>query len=161
MKKKILIHSNFCRAFTGFGKNKKNIMRYLFDTGKYELMELANGLQWGDEATETVPWKCRGSLPPPNELTGLSAEEQRAQSYDHPQGLLDASAIPQKRRRGARRSASGVEKDVGQQEMFGLRRGQHDMPVSAKHALVQIVPRTSRQMESLQRKAIRVLVPSF
>ena len=56
MKKKILIHSNFCRAFTGFGKNKKNIMRYLFDTGKYELMELANGLQWGDGATETVPW---------------------------------------------------------------------------------------------------------
>ena len=81
MKKKILIHSNFCRAFTGFGKNKKNIMRYLFDTGKYELMELANGLQWGDGATETVPWKCRGSLPPPEELTGLNAEQQRAESY--------------------------------------------------------------------------------
>ena len=81
MKKKILIHSNYCRAFTGFGKNKKNIMRYLFDTGKYELMELANGLQWGDGATETVPWKCRGSLPPPEELTGLNAEQQRAESY--------------------------------------------------------------------------------
>ena len=81
MKKKILIPSNFYRAFTGFGKNKKNIMRYLFDTGKYELMELANGLQWGDGATETVPWKCRGSLPPPEELTGLNAEQQRAESY--------------------------------------------------------------------------------
>lgn len=39
MKKKVLIHSNFCKAFTGFGKNKKNILRYLYDTGKYELFE--------------------------------------------------------------------------------------------------------------------------
>ena len=38
-KKTVLIHSNFLRAFTGFGKNKKNIMRYLFDTGKYNLVE--------------------------------------------------------------------------------------------------------------------------
>ena len=66
MKKKILIHSNFCRAFTGFGKNKKNIMRYLYDTGKYELFELANGLQWEDPQTKTVPWTCRGSMLPRN-----------------------------------------------------------------------------------------------
>ena len=62
-KKTVLIHSNFVRAFTGFGKNKKNIMRYLFDTGKYNLVELANGLHWSDPQTETVPWTCRGSLP--------------------------------------------------------------------------------------------------
>jgi glycosyltransferase involved in cell wall biosynthesis len=80
-KKKVLIHSNFCRAFTGFGKNKKNIMRYLFDTGKYELIELANGLQWSDPQTHTTPWTCRGTLPPPNQLQGLTEEQQRAESY--------------------------------------------------------------------------------
>ena len=80
-KKKVLIHSNFCRAFTGFGKNKKNIMRYLFDTGKYELIELANGLQWSDPQTYTTPWTCRGTLPPPNQLQGLTEEQQRAESY--------------------------------------------------------------------------------
>ena len=80
-KKTVLIHSNFCRAFTGFGKNKKNIMRYLFDTGKYELIEVANGLQWNDPVTKTVPWKCRGSLPPAGELEKLNPDQRRAEGY--------------------------------------------------------------------------------
>ena len=80
-KKTVLIHSNFCRAFTGFGKNKKNIMRYLFDTGKYNLVELANGLQWGDPQTQMVPWECRGSLPAPPQLERLKPEQQRAEGY--------------------------------------------------------------------------------
>ena len=80
-KKTVLIHSNFVRAFTGFGKNKKNIMRYLFDTGKYNLVELANGLHWSDPQTETVPWTCRGSLPPQSDLQKMNADEQRAASY--------------------------------------------------------------------------------
>ena len=80
-KKTVLIHSNFARAFTGFGKNKKNIMRYLFDTGKYNLVELANGLHWSDPQTETVPWTCRGSLPPQNELQAMDPDHQRAASY--------------------------------------------------------------------------------
>tara|TARA_R100000152_G_C6780841_1_gene214149 strand:+ start:936 stop:2825 length:1890 start_codon:yes stop_codon:yes gene_type:complete len=80
-KKTVLIHSNFCRAFTGFGKNKKNIMRYLFDTGKYNLVELANGIQWGDPQTKMVPWECRGSLPAPPQLERLKPDEQRAEGY--------------------------------------------------------------------------------
>ena len=78
-KKTILVHSNFCRAFTGFGKNKKNIMRYLYDTGKYNLVELANGLKWDDPKTQTVPWECRGSLP--DKIESLSPEEQRIEGY--------------------------------------------------------------------------------
>ena len=80
-KKTVLIHSNLCRAFTGFGKNKKNIMRYLFDTGKYNLVELANGIHWEDPQTTTLPWECRGSLPLPNHLQTLTPEEQRAEGY--------------------------------------------------------------------------------
>ena len=80
-KKTVLIHSNFCRAFTGFGKNKKNIMRYLFDTGKYNLVELANGIHWDAPPINTVPWTCRGSLPLPQELEGLSEEEKRGAGY--------------------------------------------------------------------------------
>ena len=80
-KKTVLVHSNFCRAFTGFGKNKKNILRYLFNTGKYNIVELANGVHWQDPSTENVPWTCRGALPPQNELQGLSAEQQRAEGY--------------------------------------------------------------------------------
>ena len=80
-KKTVLIHSNFCKAFTGFGKNKKNIMRYLYDTGKYDLVELANGIQWEQVETRRVPWTCRGSLPPPAEMQGLNAEQQRDAGY--------------------------------------------------------------------------------
>ena len=80
-KKTVLIHSNFCKAFTGFGKNKKNIMRYLYDTGKYDLVELANGIQWEQPETRRVPWTCRGSLPPPEEMQGLNAEQQRDAGY--------------------------------------------------------------------------------
>lgn len=80
-KKTVLIHSNFCRAFTGFGKNKKNILRYLYNTGKYELIELANGIQWQAPETTTVPWTCRGALPPPNEMQALNAEQQRMEGY--------------------------------------------------------------------------------
>ena len=74
MKKTVLIHSNFTRAFTGFGKNKKNIMRYLHDTGKYNLIELANGIEWDAPSTHLLPWTCRGSLPKPQEMQGLTAE---------------------------------------------------------------------------------------
>tara|TARA_R100001443_G_scaffold28656_1_gene41861 strand:- start:1537 stop:3426 length:1890 start_codon:yes stop_codon:yes gene_type:complete len=80
-KKTVLFHSNFCRAFTGFGKNKKNIMRYLFDTDKYNLVELANGIAWNDPSTQLVPWECRGSLPPAEKMHGLSPEDQRAEGY--------------------------------------------------------------------------------
>ena len=80
-KKTILFHSNFCRAFTGFGKNKKNILRYLYNTNKYNIIELANGLQWDDPQTKTVPWICKGSSLPPNKIQRLSPDEQRQEGY--------------------------------------------------------------------------------
>jgi glycosyltransferase involved in cell wall biosynthesis len=62
-KKKILIHSNWHKAFTGLGKNVKNLLIYLEKTGKYELVEFANGLAWGSSEENNAPWKCIGSLP--------------------------------------------------------------------------------------------------
>jgi len=62
-KKKILIHSNHCRAYTGFGKHTKNILIHLQKTGKYDIVEFSNGIYWGDEKTKKLPWKCEGSLP--------------------------------------------------------------------------------------------------
>ena len=61
--KRILFHSNSAKAFTGFGKNAKNILRHLYKTGKYEIIELANGVQWGDPSLNLRPWKAQGSLP--------------------------------------------------------------------------------------------------
>jgi hypothetical protein len=62
-KKKIVIHSNHSRAFTGFGKHTKNLLQYLYNLDKYEIIEFANGLAWDAKETKFLPWKCYGSLP--------------------------------------------------------------------------------------------------
>ena len=62
-KKKVLIHSNHCKAYTGFGKHTKNILLHLHKTGKYELVEFSNGIRWGDPELQMLPWKAEGSLP--------------------------------------------------------------------------------------------------
>ena len=62
-KKKILIHSNFCKAFTGFGKHKKNLLKYLYATGKYEIVELVNAKRSSDEDLQLLPWKAIGTMP--------------------------------------------------------------------------------------------------
>lgn len=61
-RKKILVHSNSHTAFTGFGKNCKNILKYLHKTGKYDLYELANGVVWSED-DKSLPWGFYGSLP--------------------------------------------------------------------------------------------------
>ena len=83
-KKKILIHSNHCKMFTGFGKHKKNLLKYLHKTGKYELVELSNA-KHPDEALN-LPWKAIGTLPSNRkQLTEISkdANRQRNASYGH------------------------------------------------------------------------------
>jgi len=61
-KKRVAIHSNSHFAFTGFGKNCKNILKYLYKTGKYELFEFANGSIFSD-SEEKYPWNFYGTLP--------------------------------------------------------------------------------------------------
>ena len=63
MKKKILYHSNYSNLLSGFGKNAKNILRYLYSTGKYEIIELCNGVTNGHADLEYLPWKGVGALP--------------------------------------------------------------------------------------------------
>mgnify|MGYP001212697501 CR=1 FL=1 len=62
-KKKILFHSNHSKALTGFGKNTKNILKYLHSTKKYEIIEACNGLQKSNPSLSVLPWKCVGTLP--------------------------------------------------------------------------------------------------
>lgn len=81
-KKTILIHSNYCKALTGFGKHKKNILRYLFNTGKYNIIEFANGRHRNDPELSKLPWKCFGSLPDPQTLSKIKDQNQiRIASY--------------------------------------------------------------------------------
>lgn len=80
-KKKVLIHSNHCKAFTGFGKHTKNILIHLQKTGKYDLVEFSNGIKWGDPSLKSLPWKAEGSLPSnPALLQKLNKDPQLARS---------------------------------------------------------------------------------
>lgn len=78
-KKKIVFHSNYHKLFTGFGKNAKNILSYLYKTGKYELIEVANGKNYADPELDKLPWKCKGSLPRPDQF--ISPEEQNKPDF--------------------------------------------------------------------------------
>lgn len=76
-KKRIIIHSNFCKVFTGFGKHKKNLLTYLYQTGKYDIIELSNGFTWDAELLKFVPWKSYGTLPDDQEILREIANDER------------------------------------------------------------------------------------
>ncbi len=90
MKKKVLIHSNNAKAFTGFGKHTKNILRYLQATNKYEIIEFANGTPWGDHYLKTRPWKAQGSLPNnPVAIQQINADPNRARTASYGAEMID------------------------------------------------------------------------
>jgi glycosyltransferase involved in cell wall biosynthesis len=85
-KKKILFHSNCSRVLTGFGKNAKNVISYLYKTGKYELVEVANGVSEASPALSLFPWNCIGSYPDDKNLDKKIESSQSLKSkagYGH------------------------------------------------------------------------------
>ena len=88
--KKVLIHSNHCKAFTGFGKHVKNILIYLQKTKKYEIVEFSNGIRWGDPILKSLPWRAEGSLPNnPSLLSKLNKDPQLARSAGYGAEMID------------------------------------------------------------------------
>ena len=45
MRKKIVFQSDFSLAKTGFGRNAKTILKYLYKTGKYDIVHYSCGMQ--------------------------------------------------------------------------------------------------------------------
>lgn len=96
-KKKILIHSNSCKAFTGFGKHKKNLLKHLYSTGKYEIVELCNAMHRDDPKLQLLPWKAIGTLPTdPVAIREAqkSPEAKRDMGYGH--GAIDDIVFSEK-----------------------------------------------------------------
>jgi len=89
-KKRILLHSNFCKMFTGFGKHTKNILSYLYKTGKYDLIELSNGFVWDDPRIKSTPWESYGSLPnDPKKLADITSNPVRKASAGYGGEMID------------------------------------------------------------------------
>jgi glycosyltransferase involved in cell wall biosynthesis len=90
MKKKILFHTNHSKAFTGFGKNCKNIIKYLYKTGKYEVIEACNGFQKSNPNLSKLPWKTVGTLPDDqNKINQLNRDPNMARNAGYGSEVID------------------------------------------------------------------------
>jgi len=89
-KKRILIHSNFCKMFTGFGKHKKNLLKYLYKTDKYDIIELSNGYPWDDPKLKYTPWENYGTLPSdPEKVRQIMSDEIRKNAAGYGAEMID------------------------------------------------------------------------
>lgn len=81
-KLKILVHSNYSRMVTGFGKNMRNVLLALHKDPNIEVFEAANGVRAGVDSR--TPWKCYGTYPTSSRiLEGLQKDpaKKRAAQY--------------------------------------------------------------------------------
>ncbi len=62
-KKRVLIHSNFAGAPTGFGNFTKRLLSHLYKTGKYELANYAGGYPSNARDHLKFPWKTYPAIP--------------------------------------------------------------------------------------------------
>jgi hypothetical protein len=62
-KKRILFLSDYAGAFTGFGKQCKLLLTYLYKTEKYEILNAAQGIPKNGQHNSKFPWKTIGVLP--------------------------------------------------------------------------------------------------
>jgi glycosyltransferase involved in cell wall biosynthesis len=62
-KKRVLFLSDYAGAFTGFGKQCKLLLTYLYKTGKYEILSVAQGMPKHSHSNLKFPWKTIGVLP--------------------------------------------------------------------------------------------------
>ena len=89
-KKKVLIQTDFSLAKTGFGRNAKTLLKYLYSTNKYDLVHYACGMTYDHPEFKKTPWKTVGSLPnTQQELDQLNRDPNLARMASYGAHLLD------------------------------------------------------------------------
>ena len=91
MKKTVVLHSNHSRVFTGFGKNMRNVLRYLHKTGKYNLVEFANAKTKDAEELKTLPWRAYGTLPDNAKMQSLGGDQTKIRTAAY--GLFEIDQL--------------------------------------------------------------------
>lgn len=74
-KKRVLFCSEATFLNTGYATYTREILNYLYSTGKYELAEMASYGERNDPKAAGIPWKFYGVVPPQN------ASEEEKQRY--------------------------------------------------------------------------------
>lgn len=90
-KKTIVFVSNHSKLATGFGKNAKEVLKFLFSTGKYNIIEYcAAPFTWNDERLRCLPWKAHGALPDnPAEVQHLLSDPKNSRSVQYGEYNID------------------------------------------------------------------------
>jgi len=83
-KKKVLFQSDSALAKTGFGRNAKEVLSYLYNTGKYDIYHYCCGTTKGEPALERPPWKCIGTMPKDqNLLVKLNQDPEQGREVNY------------------------------------------------------------------------------
>jgi hypothetical protein len=91
-KKRVLFLTDYAGAFTGFGKQCKLLLTFLYKTGKYEILNAAQGTPKNGPHNTKFPWKTIGVLPDnPNKIQQLNQDPNLARMASY--GVLELNDI--------------------------------------------------------------------
>ena len=80
-KKRVLFLTDYAGAFTGFGKQCKLLLTYLFNTNKYEVINIAQGIPKEAPQLKKYPWITEGVLPTdPNHIQQINQDPNLARN---------------------------------------------------------------------------------
>ena len=90
MKKKLLFQTDSSLAKTGFGRNAKALLSYLYKTKKYEIIQYCCGTAYSEPTLQRTPWKSIGTLPDdPAERQRISQDGAQARIASYGGYLVD------------------------------------------------------------------------
>ncbi len=91
-KKRVLFLTDYAGAFTGFGKQCKLLLNHLYKTGKYEILNAAQGTPKHGPHTTKYPWKTIGVLPDdPQKIQQINQDPNLARNAAY--GALEITSI--------------------------------------------------------------------
>jgi glycosyltransferase involved in cell wall biosynthesis len=91
-KKRVLFLTDYAGAFTGFGKQCKLLLTYLYKTGKYEILNAAQGTPKNGVHTTKYPWQTVGVLPDdPQKIQQINQDPNLARMASY--GALEINNI--------------------------------------------------------------------
>lgn len=91
-KKRLLFLTDYAGAFTGFGKQCKLLLTYLYKKDKYEILNAAQGVQTNEIFSKKYPWKTIGVLPnDPNKINQINQDPNLARNAAY--GILEINNI--------------------------------------------------------------------
>lgn len=89
-KLKVLFQTDSPLAKTGFGRNAKALLSYLYRTGKYDISQYCCSTAWSDPNLKRVPWEAFGALPDDKaELNQISQNPQINRTLGYGEYYID------------------------------------------------------------------------